>query len=241
MTKENFPLLPNELVVQVAHYANDSSLLSLLLCCNALHTLLKPILHTRAIAPRGTNTAIQWAANQGQLSLVQVCPHPGLPNRSLTPQFLLSRGIHPDSGATPNEPPALQQAVDQGHVDIVELLATHGADDNHHNYTGYGTNEAAIRVAASSGDAGMITLLAAHGADVGCENIMGCYVGTALHMAVWGTHVAAVRELLALQVPVDGKNSGRCTALDLAAMVATDDADTEELWASMVEIGKMLV
>lgn len=70
---------------------------------------------------------------------------------------------------------------------------------------------------------------------------MGMYVGTPLHLAVLRLHIQAVQTLLALQVPVDDQDSSFSTPLDVAEMVAIEDADTKEEWDRMVEIGKMLV
>lgn len=156
-------------------------------------------------------------------------------------QFLLTQGIHPDAGARHDESPALPAAVAHGRVDIVELLASHGADLNRANPSGNLRFESVIHIAAANGDSDMIKLLAEYGADVGSENLMGMYVGTPLHLAVLHSHVCAVQTLLALQVPVDGLDSSCSTPLDVAEMVASEDVDTEEWWEEILEIGKMLV
>lgn len=73
MTEHGFPSLANELVLQIAFYADDSSVLSLLLCNTSLCALMTPVLQTRAVLPHGPQTAMQWAAARGHLNLVKVC------------------------------------------------------------------------------------------------------------------------------------------------------------------------
>lgn len=82
ISKGGFPSLPNELVLQIALYADDSSLLSLLKCNAALCILLTPVLNTRAFASRGPQTAMEWAASHGRVSLVKVCPSLPPPHQS---------------------------------------------------------------------------------------------------------------------------------------------------------------
>lgn len=149
--------------------------------------------------------------------------------------------MHPDTGAKDSQPPALRAAVRRRRLDIVELLVSHGADVNRHNYDGNYGYEAVIHIAAANGDTEMIKLLAAHGADVVSDNPMGMYVGTPLHVAVTCGHVGAVQTLLGLQAKVDGEDSGYETPLEVAESVACEDANTQEWWESMVEIGKLLV
>lgn len=91
MTKVGFSSLPNELVLQIAFDTDDSSLLSLLLCNRNLMNLLTPVIHTRALAPRGDQSAMQWAATQGYECLVKVSSNPRLPHPLLlTPSSFCS-------------------------------------------------------------------------------------------------------------------------------------------------------
>lgn len=75
-----FNLLPNEMVVQIVSSADDSTLLSLLLCNRGLSALLLPVLHIRAFEPRGRRSAIQWAAAHGYTSLAHVSCNPRAAN-----------------------------------------------------------------------------------------------------------------------------------------------------------------
>lgn len=72
MTKATFHSLPNELVLQIVSDVDDSSLLSLSLCNSGLSNLLTGVLRTRAFAPRGDLSAIQWAAVRDYTPLVKV-------------------------------------------------------------------------------------------------------------------------------------------------------------------------
>lgn len=149
--------------------------------------------------------------------------------------------MHPDTGASHGQPAALQAAVCHGRLDIVELLASHGADVNRQNFDRRSSFFAVIHLAAANGNTAMINLLAAHGASVVLENTMGMYVGTPLHFAVTASRLGAVQALLDLQGMVDEQDSGYETPLEVAETVACEDADTEEWWDTMVEIGKLLV
>lgn len=149
--------------------------------------------------------------------------------------------MHPDDGASNKESAALRAAVIHRRIDMVELLASHGAALDRQNYTAQSTFNPVAHDAAANGDAAMIKLLAARGANVESENMMGMYVGTPLHLAVLNTGTDAVRALLDLHVPVNVEDSNWDFPLDMAAMVASDDADTEEWWELMVDIGKMLI
>lgn len=149
--------------------------------------------------------------------------------------------MHPDTGTTKTEPPALQTAVYNGRFDITELLLTYGADVNSRNYTSSAGFKSPIHIAAGRGDTGMIALLATHGADLMFRNLTGIYAETPLHVCVSGSHVGAVRMLLDLGVPVDVIDDDGGTSLDLATVIAIEDAQTDVWWNAMVEIGVMLV
>lgn len=229
MTVYGFPSLPNELALQIASDADDASLLSLILCNSSLYTLLTPVLHARAVLSRGPQTAMQWAAAQGHISLIKVFTpaHCTTSTTHLfqadTVQFLIARGVHPDDGASNQISAALRAAVVHGRTDIVDLLASNGADLNRQNYCGQSTFYPVIHDAAANGDTSMIKLLASRGAQVASENVMGLYVGTPLHMAVLCSHDAAVHTLLELGVPVDTEDSNCEFPLGVAAMVASED------------------
>lgn len=156
-------------------------------------------------------------------------------------QFLLARDVHPDTGASHGQPAALRAAVCLGRLDIVELLASHGADINRLNFDRRSSFFAVIHHAAANGNTEMINLLAAHGGSVDLRGTMGTYVGTPLHFAVTGGRLGVVQALLDLQALVDEHDSCYETPLDMAETVACQDADTEEWWDAMVEIGKLLV
>lgn len=242
MTRRSFPSLPTELVLHIASYTDDSSLLSLLLCNRALSDIVTPVLHTRALTSRGSQSAIQWAANRGHLSLVKVaCPSLVFPHPAHILQFLLSHGIHPDTGATTNEPAALRAAVANRRFDIAELLLIHGADVNSKIYTAACGFLSPIHTAATRGDTEMIALLATHGADLAFRDRTGVYAETPLHVCVFQFHVDAVRMLLDLHVPVDAVDTTGVTPLDLATVIACGGLSMEVLWERIVEIGVMLV
>lgn len=137
--------------------------------------------------------------------------------------------------------PALLSAVLHGRTDIAELLCSHGADINRHNRGAMVCLQSVVHVAAINGDSAMILLLASHGADVVSENLYGTYVGTPLHQAVLSSDVESVRVLLEMRVAVDTVDSAHLTPVEVAEMVASEDADSEEWFGSTVEIAKMLM
>lgn len=146
--------------------------------------------------------------------------------------------VHPDIGATDNEPPALRHAVKARNLEMVELLISFGADINGLSYDicGY---EAVIHIAAANGDADMIKLLASYGANVS-ENLDEVYARTPLHVAVWKGQVSAVQTLLELGAEAD-VNSHAETLLEIAESVACSEVGATELWERMVKIGELLV
>ncbi|KAL0639464.1 hypothetical protein Q9L58_001493 [Maublancomyces gigas] len=222
MTGIGFNLLPNEMVVQIASSADDSTLLSLLLCNRGLSALLLPVIHIRAFAPRGCRSAIQWAAAHGYTTLAHL---------------LLTHGVHPDNRATETQPPALFEAVSAGNLPLVELLVAHGADVNR---TGP-VYVSLVHTAAAVGYANIPQLLAAYRADVDKETPSGMYFGTPLHQALWSGHIGAVKALLSFGVKVDKRDSNFESPLEIVERLACNGSVVKGLWESMVEIAELLV
>lgn len=98
-----------------------------------------------------------------------------------------------------------------------------------------------IHIAVANGDIDMIKLLAAHGADVASENPMGLYVATPLHLAVLLSDPGVVETLLDLDVPLEEIDRSYLTPLEVAEMIATEDANTAAFLERMISIGEMLV
>ncbi|KAL0636952.1 hypothetical protein Q9L58_004055 [Maublancomyces gigas] len=223
MTPISFVSLPNEMILQIASDTDDSSLLSLILCSRSLYNLLEPVLDIRAMAPRGDLSAMQWAAVRGYLGLVH---------------RLIMHDVHPDTGATDTEPPAVRHAVEARNLQMVELLIIFGADINSLSYKICG-NEAVIHVAAANGDSDMIELLVSYGANISA-NLDEIYDRTPLYVAVWNGHVSAVQTLLELGADVyeDGDSE---LLVEIAESVACSEVGATGLWDRMAKIGELLV
>lgn len=149
--------------------------------------------------------------------------------------------MHPDTGVSNTCPPALHTAVCLRRANIVDLLASHGADVKYQKRNDCFGLESASYIAASNSDIATIKLLAAHGADVDSENVMGSFFSTPLHVAVVCHSVPTVRILLELGARVDIEDSACETPLDLAATAACYFADTKEWQEELVVIGMILV
>lgn len=150
-------------------------------------------------------------------------------------------GVHPDTGASDTQPPALHDAVKVGNLEMVQLLISFGADIDSVNYINDYGYHAVIHTAAANGDADMIKLLASYGADVVSENQEAGYVRTPLHAAVWKGHVSAVEALLEWGAEVNDVDSNSETPIDIVESVACGAGVVVELWERMVEMGELLV
>jgi cytohesin len=128
-------------------------------------------------------------------------------------KLLLARqaDVEPEDATVP-----LQAAAAGDYLEIMDLLAEHGADVNHKD----GMGGSALQAAAEAGHLRAVKWLMEHGAD---PLIRDVYQATPLHAAARSGAVAVVRILVEAGVPVDSRDDFRETPLHEAA----DDGQTE--------------
>lgn len=151
---------------------------------------------------------------------------------------LLDSGVDPDGLGDRRSGPALVAACVPGHLGVVKILISHGADVKKHcplasaaitnqveiaKYLldhGANVNEAEggggaplpLQTAASYGSNEMVNLLLDRGADIKANNVLVM----PLHQAACGGHVETVAILLARGADINGRDSNGRTALDVA-------------------------
>lgn len=148
--------------------------------------------------------------------------------------------MHPDTGTTDREPPALFVAVREGNYAIAQRLLLHGAEVNYPTSSN-DSCRSVVFVAVDNGNAEMVKLLAAHGGDFKSKRRSEEYTRTPLHDAVWSGHVDVVKVLLELGVGVDERDGGDHTPLKIAEIHANDNGVRESKWELMVQIAELLV
>lgn len=148
--------------------------------------------------------------------------------------------MHPDTGTTNRELPALFVAVKTCNYAIAQQLILHGAEVNYPTSSN-DSCRSVIFVAVVYGNAEMITLLAAHGGDFDSKRQAMVYERTPLHEAVWFGHANVVMVLLELGVRVDERDNNFQTPLEIAERQACGDGAEECMWELMVQIAELLV
>lgn len=157
------PLLPNELLLQIAESLGVRDLNSLLRTNRHLASLLADQFYKFAAQDKDSLKAIHWAATYGKIGLVDL---------------LLRNGADITvKGTDMFKWEALHYAVYSGNIDIVSLLLDRGADVSVPD----GENNTALHWAASQRWFAIFKLLLERGAPVDAQDSRG---STALHTAV---------------------------------------------------------
>lgn len=157
------PLLPNELLLQIAESLGVRDLSSLLRTNRHLASLLADQFYKFAAQDKDGLKAIHWAATYGKIGLVDL---------------LLRNGADITvKGTDMFKWEALHYAVYSGNIDIVSLLLDRGADVSVPD----GENNTALHWAASQRWFAILKLLLKRGAPVNAQDSRG---STALHTAV---------------------------------------------------------
>lgn len=157
------PLLPNELLLQIAESLGVRDLSSLLQTNRHLASLLADQFYKFAAQDKDNLKAIHWAATYGKIGLINL---------------LLKNGADiAVKGTDMFKWEALHYAVYSGNIDIVSLLLDRGADVSVPD----GENNTALHWAASQRWFAILKLLLERGAPLNAQDSRG---STALHTVV---------------------------------------------------------
>lgn len=168
---------PNELLDEIASYLGPLATSRLLITCRSLSCRLAPAMYHHAIAPKGFQHALHWAADRGHLTLLKL----------LVGKFPID--LPSQTGGT-----ALQAARNNRHV--LEYLLGQGADVNHTDHRGLTALHYACerKFATAETVETTVRILIAHGADVNIEGHLPPIVP--LLIAIYGHFINVARVLL---------------------------------------------
>lgn len=143
--------IPNEILDEIASHLDPVSTFYLLLTCRSLRRRVGPAMLLHAVAPKWDIPALQWAARQGHLPLVQYL---------LT---VMDVDLHETDGTT-----ALHEAAWACDLPIVEELLRHSPVVNRPNHIGWTaiSGVCAIKNDDHAAVEATLRILLAHGAEV---------------------------------------------------------------------------
>ncbi|KAL0638669.1 hypothetical protein Q9L58_002247 [Maublancomyces gigas] len=171
---------PNELLDEIVSYLGPLETSRLLITCRSLSCRLAPAMYHHAIAPKGCQHALHWAAERGHLPLLKLL-------LGLFPIDLPGR-----TGGTPLHAAARAQ----NSRPVLEHLLGQGADVNHTDHHGLTALHYACEPRSATAETveTAVRILIAHGADVNIEGHSPPWVP--LFMAIYSHFTNVARVLL---------------------------------------------
>ncbi|KAJ1323251.1 ankyrin repeat domain-containing protein 50 [Microdochium nivale] len=212
--------LPLELLSFITQYLGVADALALASTCRHYYSFLTDAVYTRKMRYEvNGRTPLQWAVVRGVLATAERCLRLGA-----DPNEHMALGSLDRASSFPHSRPLLTEAVDDGHLAMVQLLLSHGADPCSPD-----SNSTPFTLAATKGNLDLVRImLSAATSDADARRIVNtidCAGYAALHHASRDDNVSLATFLLDRGARLDARawNGNTCllVAVDAYAPATT--------------------